>query len=111
MKAHKFEDGKMNNESRIVRVETVIEHIHYMLEKIDKRFDQVDENTNLLRQEMKEGFNKVDNRFLEVDKKIDRLDSKIDSNFKWIVGTIITLFVLNGALPAITKMVSTLITR
>ena len=96
MKAHIAEEKGMNNESRIVRVETVIEHIHYMLDRMDKRFDKIDERLIEVQKETKEG--------------LLRNDSKIDLNFKWVVGTMITLFILNGALPIITKMISTFIT-
>ena len=87
----KTEESEMNNESRIVRIETVIEHIQYMLDRIEKRFDKTEEMLLEIKKENKES--------------VIRLDSKLDSNFKWIVGTIITLFILNGFLPIITKMI------
>ncbi len=54
MKVRKQEGGHMKDEARIVRVETVIEHIQYMLDRMDKRFDKIDENIKDFKQEMNE---------------------------------------------------------
>lgn len=101
------EAEQMNNESRIVRVETVIEHISYMLDRIDKRFEALD-------QKLEVKFTLLEEREATIDKKIDatinRLEQKVDTNFKWIVGMMITLFVLNGFVPQISKLIGNLIT-
>lgn len=118
MKAHKYEEKPMNTESRIVRVETVIEHIQYMLNRIEQRFDTLDGRINDLSSDMKEGYEKlntkIDTCIGSLEKKIGndigRLETKIDTNFKWVVGMMITLFVLNGFVPVISKLITNLIT-
>ncbi len=35
---------------------------------------------------------KLEDIAAKIDKRFDKLESKIDSNFHWILGTVITLF-------------------
>jgi hypothetical protein len=77
MQSQYIENGlAMDNESRIVRVETVIDHIQYLLERIDKRFDGLDTK-------MSERFEKMDNCNRE-------LNNRLDSTMRWLVGIGIT---------------------
>lgn len=69
----------MNNESRIVRVETVIEHINFMLERTDKRFDKIENDIAAYRKEVNGGF--------------DTVNAKIDSTTKWLIGIGLSSFV------------------
>lgn len=115
MKLRSAGEKGMNNESRIVRVETVIEHIQYMLDRIDKRFDKADENMVALRKDITQTAMRTDDNLIDIRKEMkegfSKVESKIDANFKWVVGSIITLFVLNGFVPAIIKVVTNLITK
>lgn len=65
MEAHQETHRRMNNESRIIRVETVIEHIKYMLERTDARFDALDD-------------------------KMSKLSTKFDSSIYWLIGIGVT---------------------
>ncbi|HMG68279.1 MAG TPA: hypothetical protein VK588_11360, partial [Chitinophagaceae bacterium] len=64
-------------------------------EKIEKRFIAFEE--------------KMDKGFTGANQRMDKMDIKIDSNFRWVIGTIITLFVLNGFVPVLSKLLSNLI--
>lgn len=93
-RAVKYEDEEMNNESRIVRIETVIEHLTYILDKMDKRADITDKKIDDLRIDMKQDFVSV--------------YKKVDSNFKWLVSIIISLFLLNLFVPVAASFISKL---
>ncbi len=105
----------MDNDSRMIRVETIIEHIQYMLARMDKRFDGMEEGFDKLDKKIDALEVRLDSKIEKLDTKIDitvnRLESKMDTNFKWIVGMMITLFVLDGFLPMITKLVESLFSR
>lgn len=89
MRAFKQGDQDMKDEARIVRVETVIEHISYMLDRMDKRFDtldkKIDSRADKLELELQEfkrstqlKFEKIDDRFYDLHK-----ESKI--HFRWMM--------------------------
>ncbi len=84
-----IENGiEMDTESRIVRVETVIEHVQYLLERIDKRFDSLDSR-------MAERFEKMDNCNRE-------MNNRLDSTMRWMMGIGITAFLsVFGAIIAL----------
>lgn len=63
-----------NHESRITRLEVIQESINANLANISKR---------------------LDDNFSHLNKKLDKLDEKVDSNFKWVLGVVITLFLTN----------------
>lgn len=75
MKPRKNE-APMTDDTRIALLENNIGHINKTLERIEKRFDSVDK------------------RFDAMDTKIDKLSDKTDTNFKWLVGTMISLFLI-----------------
>lgn len=78
----------MDNEPRIVRIETVIEHIQYLLERIDKRFDSFDVR-------MSDRFEKMDNCNRE-------MNGRLDATMRWILGIGITsLISIFGAIIAL----------
>lgn len=66
-----------NHETRISIVENAIINIEKRFEQVDKRFDQVDRR-----------FEQVDKRFEQVDRRFEKLENKMDSQFKWIIGSI-----------------------
>lgn len=77
MQSPYIENGiSMDNEARIVRVETVIDHIQYLLERIDKRFDNLD--------------SKISERFEKMDTCYREMNSRQDSNLRWMIGIGIT---------------------
>lgn len=49
--------------------------------RIENRFDQVDKR-----------FDQVNKRFDHLESRIEKLDARIDSNFKWIIGFIVLVF-------------------
>ncbi len=59
-----------DHETRISIVENAIINIEKRFEQVDKRFEQVDK------------------RFDQVDRRFEKLENKIDSQFKWIIGSI-----------------------
>jgi len=86
MKAYKHE-VVMKDETRIALLEQSVGHINETMLRIEKRFDSIDKRFDTLESDMKQGF--------------ARLDGKVDSNFRWLIGTIVTLFVLNGLVPVL----------
>jgi archaellum component FlaC len=78
MKLHKSDHngGEMNNEERIVRLETIIENINGTLGRFDKRFDSIDK------------------RFESLDEKITSLNNRIWSNFLWVMSAFAGLFAM-----------------
>lgn len=72
----------MKEHTRLALVEQVVGQIGETLVRIEKRLDTLDRKTE-------EGFSKIDSR-------ITKLDEKVDSNFKWLIGTMITLFLTVG---------------
>jgi hypothetical protein len=76
MKASKNE-STMSTPERIAILETTILNINSTL--LD------------LRQDMKRGFDKIDNKFDNVDNKLDALQDRLWSNFLWLMGMIIGL--------------------
>lgn len=79
------------DDSRYTRIETQIE---YLEKDIRKSLDNIFS-------ELKNLNNKIDSVDNKLNKKIDDLDSKvnskIDANFKWLIGTFISLFVVGTA--------------
>lgn len=66
-----------DHETRISIVENAIINIDKRFDWVDKRFEQVDKR-----------FEQVDRRFEQVDKRFEKLEVKMDSQFKWIMGSI-----------------------
>lgn len=80
MHMSKISHDDLPHEARIVRLETITDHITHTLERLDLH------TTNMAKHE-----------------DIGRLETKVDTNFKWIMGMMISLFILNGALPQVLK--------
>lgn len=79
--------------NRIVRVETVIEHINFMLERMDKRFDEVDARFTKLDK-------KIDDHAKDVKQQLEKFDSRMWTNFYWILGTMLTLAITGAGIMA-----------
>lgn len=77
-----------------------VDPMQYVIDQSNKLFDLLRGRLDSIATNMKDGFEKCDNR---IEGNINRLESKVDTNFKWIVGMMITLFVLNGFVPVISK--------
>jgi len=65
-----------NEEARITRVETVMEHIQYMLEKMDKRFDEMEE--------------KINHKLDKMEHRIQLVNQRLDSSTRWLIGIGVT---------------------
>lgn len=63
----------MSDDTKIALLENNIGHINKTLERIEKRLDSMDA--------------KIDNGFSSIN-------SKVDNNFKWLIGTMISLFLI-----------------
>ncbi len=79
MKAFKREgEQDMKDESRIVRVETVIENLQYILEKMDKRFDKIEIDLKDMQRGISNKFDQINDRFHDLHK-----ESKV--HFRWMM--------------------------
>lgn len=79
-------EARMSNDARIAVLETTILNINSTL--LD------------LKQDIKHGFDKVDNKFTTLENKMDnrleRIENRLWSNFLWLMGMIIGLAGLIG---------------
>jgi chromosome segregation ATPase len=84
-----------DHETRISIVENAIISIDKRFEQIDKRFEQVDRK-----------FEQIDRRFEQVDRRFEHLENKLDSHFKWIMGSIggLSLTVILSLVTVIMKI-------
>jgi hypothetical protein len=84
MKSHKNNDNnhaKNDHESRIVRLEVLVENIGATLVRLETKMDEgfnrldkkIDDNTNSLRTEISDLNKKMDSGFNRLDNKIDKL--------------------------------------
>lgn len=91
------------DEARIMLLEQKNDDFHQTLIRIEKRFEHIDARFDTLEKRMDSQFSKVDDRFSSLENKVDarlnkvetrieKLDSRIDSNFKWILGFMISGF-------------------
>lgn len=89
MRAFKQGDQDMKDEARIVRVETVIEHISFMLDRIDKRFDslekKVDDRCNKIETDFKEFQRLVFMKFEKIDDRFFDLHKESKNHFRWLM--------------------------
>lgn len=54
-----------------------------------------------LRDEMRNGFKRLESRFDQVETRLERLDDRVDRHFTWIVGIqFTTMIIFIGALVA-----------
>ena len=74
MKSQKHDD----NTTRIAVLETTASHIHETLERIEKRLDSMNE--------------KIDKGFSEVNGRVDKINDRLWSNFLWLLGVIVGVF-------------------
>lgn len=106
MKAHKIEETKMNNETRLVRLETIIESTQKTLERLDKRFDGLELKLEAFRIEAKSDLTDVKN---SLSNDIKDVDKKLSTFKTWIIGVGIMAFmsiggeILNIALRMVAK--------
>jgi|FreactTroBogLake_1042271.scaffolds.fasta_scaffold38905_3 hypothetical protein len=75
--------------------ETRISIVENAIINIDKRFEQVDRR-----------FEQIDRRFEQVDRRFEHLENKLDSHFKWIMGSIggLSLTVILSLVTVIMKI-------
>ncbi len=82
----KMKPATQNQDTRIALLEQSNNHIYEALQRIEKRFDDVEK--------------KLDKRFDEMDKKIDKFDSRLWTNFYWVLGSMATLTTIIAGLLA-----------
>ncbi len=99
MKAFRAGESMKEN-TQIALLKQSIEHINETMMRMEKRFDQLDHRFDYLEKKMDDGFSKIDKKFDKVDEKLEKLDDKIEhvrrqswSQFRWIIGAIVALFV------------------
>lgn len=73
----------INHESRISRLESVIDSINATLIRLENKMDSG--FTQIVNK-----FDRVDGKFERIEGIFERLENKIDSNFKWTIGIILT---------------------
>ncbi len=118
MKAHKNEVGmKPQYETRLALLEQSNIHTTETLKRIDSNLIALAQNLSNtvthLTERMDANFSQLDKKmeykFEQLDKKIDNinitLNTKIDNNFKYLVTTMITLFVASGLMPAVASLI------
>ena len=66
----------MTEEARLTRMETVVEHIQYILEKMDKRLDEME--------------GKLNHKFDRMEQRINQVNQRLDSSTRWLVGIGVT---------------------
>src|ERR1700677_4638710 len=69
-----------NHDTRITLLENAVINIDKNFDQIDKRFDQLESR-------MEKRFEQIDKRFEQVDRKFENMLNKMDSQFKWIMGS------------------------
>lgn len=88
-----YKEGEpMSQETRIALLEQSIENISQTLIRFESRFDKIDRAI-------------LDNK-KELLEEIAKIDSKVDSNFKYIITTMITLFILSSLMPVVSHILS-----
>ena len=106
MKAHKREGDHMKDDTRLALLEQSIGHINETLLRMDKRFDSLEKNLDYRFERIDKRFDKIDEKFERVDERFNKIDEKFErthdeikeirhqswSQFKWIMGAILTLF-------------------
>ena len=67
-------------EARVIRLEEIVGEIRDGLNRIDSRMDRIDAT-----------IDQIDSRIERIDTRIDRIDDRMDSNFRWVLGVVITM--------------------
>ncbi len=83
-------------EERVARLEgrldehgKIFDQINYKLSAIENRFNSIDNRFNAIDNR----FNAIDIKFTAVDNRFAEISQKIDSNFRWTLGIIITTWI------------------
>lgn len=75
----------MSEETRLAIIETNSVHIIKSIERIDKRLD-------IIESKVEDRISKIDSVIEKLDAKIDGMRNDLNSQFKWLLGVMITLF-------------------
>ena len=92
MKTHKLEEI-VNNESRLIRLETIIDNTQRTLERLDIRFDQLENKLESFRFETKNDLTGVKSSLSADIKEVDR---KLSAFKSWIIGIGLMAFMSVG---------------
>jgi hypothetical protein len=102
MKTHRPPSN--DHESRITRLEVIIENINQTLIRMDKRFDSIDDSIRDLRKETNDNLIVLRKETNETTNLLKReiidLRKESMSQFRWVIGTLI----LSVVLPTILKV-------
>lgn len=63
-------------ESRITRLETIMEHVQYMLERMERRFEDMETKINY----------KLD----KMEQRINAVNQRLDASTRWLIGIGVT---------------------
>ena len=75
-------------ENRVMVLETVNGQINERLNSIDNRMNSMENRFD-------NRLNGLDNRLNNMDNRLDAIDNRINSNFKWLVGLLVTVLLAN----------------
>lgn len=75
----------MNDDTRLALLEQTINHI-------DTSLSEIKSESKNFRAEINQKYEKLETRFIKIDDRFSLLQDKIDANFKWTMGVVITLF-------------------
>lgn len=102
MKAHKNEGTmKPQYETRLALLEQSNTHFAETLKRIDNNIITLHQHITDLGISLNA---KMDAKFDQIEKKIVALNDKVDGNFKYIITTMLTLFVASGLLPVLSSL-------
>ena len=62
-----------------------------MREDMDKRFDAMDRRFEELREDMDKRFEAMDRRFEAVDRRFELIEGRMERQFLWLVGLLVSL--------------------
>lgn len=80
-----------NLEPRMVKIESKTELLEKNIDEIKKLLEKIDNKIDSLSNRLE---SKIDNINNKLEAKTDKINDRLWSNFVWIVGIIITLFVI-----------------
>ena len=80
---------------QIPTIETRVASLEAVLPQINERLGNVEQGLLELSTRMDNRFANMDNRFANMDNRLTNMDNRNNSNFKWLVGLLVTVLLAN----------------